>query len=46
MAEVSAFDTVTTLDTGRGSGVVSIDASGNYLLTDSVRSAKCVWRSA
>ena len=33
VAEVSAFDTVTTLDTGRGSGAVSIDASGNYLLT-------------
>jgi hypothetical protein len=33
VAEVSAFDPVTTLDTGHGSGAVSIDASGNYLLT-------------
>jgi hypothetical protein len=33
VAEVSAFDSVTTLDTGRGSGSVSIDFFGDYFLT-------------
>ena len=33
VAEVSAFDTVTTFDAGRGAGAVSIDAFGDYLLT-------------
>jgi hypothetical protein len=33
VAEVSAFDTVTTLVAGRGEGAVSIDASGNYFVT-------------
>jgi hypothetical protein len=33
VAEVSASDTVTTFDAGRGAGAVSIDVSGGYLLT-------------
>jgi hypothetical protein len=33
VAEVSAFDTVTTFNAGHGADAVSIDVSGGYLVT-------------